>query len=1023
MLRGRLSRRFSLKSGCGGFSAVFPDSRRGTARCHSGGEGPGARPYTPGVRPARTSKTSTKSNSKAKKTTGCKKASSRAKAEGQQAELPTESEQASQPGESGEAEKNGDSRRLVILDGHGIIFRAYFAVREPLVIRRTAEVTTAVFGFANTLLHVINELEPTHIALAMDPPGKTFRDEADATYKAHRAPMPDDLPPQIERCRQVAAAFSIPIYEVPGYEADDTLATLADQAAEAGVETWIATLDSDLLQLVRPRISVFMYRPYQRDTVRYDSAEKVRDRYGIDPPQVIDFKGLKGDTSDNIPGVPGIGEKTAVKLLNEYPDMEAVYDHLDDVTPTRAQNALRENRDLAFHSKMMATIAHDVPVELDIEAATVTDFDRTAVLDLFSELEFRSLIGRIPDQEAPEGAVVSAAEAGEYDSVRTLPALEGWLKRARKAPLLAVDLETSDRDTMSCEIVGFALADAEGKAAYIPVGHADDGMPQLDHDEVLAALTPVLEDASIAKTGHNLKFDIKVLARHGVTLRGLTHDSMVAAYLLGESSVGLKTLALEKLGIEMMPISDLIGSGRNQKSMAEVEAKDASPYGASDADVALRLAVLFEQQFEDEPALRSLYETMELPLIPVLAEIERTGVSLDPTAFEDLEANLGAAIETAERQTYEAVGHEFNIGSPKQLSEVLFEELDLPKTRKTTQGYTTDAQSLERLSEAHPAVDLVLQWRELTKLQSTYVQTLPELVNTATGRIHTDYNQTVAATGRLSSENPNLQNIPVRTEMGRRIRAAFVPRALAEAEGEEIRFLSADYSQIELRVLAHLSRDEGLIEAFNNDEDIHAATASAVNEIGIGEVGEDMRRVAKMMNFGVIYGLTAHGLAQRTGMSHADAQAFIDAYFERFPRVHEWIEEIKRSTAESGYAETLMGRRRYLPDIKSANFQVRSAAERMAINMPVQGTGADVMKMAMLQVQEALGERDLFSRMILQVHDELIFELPEAEAEEVSGLLHEIMPSAIEMVVPLKIDVKLGDNWRDLAPYEAGVPA
>ena len=903
--------------------------------------------------------------------------------------------------------------RLIIFDGHGIIFRAYFAPREPLVVPKTGEVVTAVYGFASTLLRTFDELKPTHIAMAMDTAKPTFRHKEDAQYKAHRPPIPEDLPAQIDRCREVVEAFNIPIYEMDGYEADDVLAALADQAVEHGLETWIVTLDSDLIQLVRPGVNVFMFRPYQRDTVLYDSAAKVRDRYGIDPEQMVDFKGLKGDASDNISGVPGIGEKTAIQLLNQYATIEAIYEHLDDVTPPRAQKALRAHRDEALHSKRMATIVHDVPVTLDLDAARAQRYDQAKVLALFQELEFRSLIDRLPEQRDGEGASAEPEPLPEtrYALLRTAAALQRWLKRARTAPLLAVDLETSGMDTMTSDIAGYALAYAPGDAAYIPVNHTPDGEPMLSPAEAKELLRPLLEDPALPKTLHNAKFDIKVLAQHGLTLRGLQHDSMIAAYLLGESAIGLKALALDRLGVTMTPIEELIGSGKKQRSMVEVSAAEAGRYAAADADMTLRLAAYYVEEFKKEPQLHDLYRTLELPLIDILAAMERHGVTFDPAALENLTATLDSEIVATEKRIFLAVGHDFNVASPKQLSHVLFEELKLPKTRKTSQGYSTAAQSLERLVEVHPVVEEVLQYRELAKLKSTYVDTLPSLVNPQTGRIHTDYNQTVAATGRLSSESPNLQNIPVRTELGREIRAAFVAR-----DGDDALFLAADYSQIELRILAHLSRDPALIAAFQHDEDIHAATASQVYGVDPADVQPDMRRIAKMMNFGIIYGLTAHGLSQRSGMDRGDAQDFINAYFTRFAGVQEWIEEIKQSTHERGYAETLLGRRRYIPGIRSSNFQVRAAAERVAVNMPVQGTGADVMKRAMIRIAAAVQERELDAAMILQVHDELIFELSRRELPALTAILQEIMPAAIEMVVPLTIEMKAGPNWRDMEP-------
>ena len=912
--------------------------------------------------------------------------------------------------------KKQSADRLVILDGHGIIYRAYFAVREPLIVQRTGETVTAVYGFTNTLLRVIDELHPTHLAVAMDPPGPTFRHEADATYKAHRKETPDDLPPQIERTVDVIKAFNIPIYEVSGFEADDVLATLADQSTAAGIETWIATLDSDLLQLVRPGINVFMYRPYQRDTVLYDSAERVRDRYGIDPPQIIDFKGLKGDASDNIPGVPGIGEKTAVKLLNQYPTIEAIYDHLDEVTPARAQKALTENRAIAFHSKKMATIRHDVPVQLDVDDTELQDYDRGAVIELFRDLEFRSLINRLPEAGPRKGTASRRTEevATDYTVLRSTEELHTWLDTTANAPLIAVSIAAAGEDAMRAEIAGYAIADRPGEAVYIPVAHAADGEPQLAPRDALELLRPLFEDASRPKVFHNAKFATKLLQRCGVTLRGVQDDTMLGAYLLGEPSVALRALVLERFACEIPPLTNLLGTGQKQISLCEAPAAAAADYGCRDADFTLRLQADFASRFDEEPQIRRLYTEMELPLSAVLADMELFGIALDVDAIRAMAAELEKEIEQHQRAIYKSADQEFNIGSPKQLSQILFNEneLGLPKSRKVTHGYSTDARALERLIGLHPIVEQILQYREVSKLKSTYIDTLPALVHPVSTRIHTDYNQAVAATGRLSSENPNLQNIPVRTETGRAIRRAFVPR-----NGDDAVFLAADYSQIELRVLAQLSEDAHLIEAFHRDEDIHAATAAATYGVDPATITPEMRRIAKMMNFGVIYGLTDFGLAQRSGMGRKEARGFIDAYFGRFARVAEWLEETKVSTKEHGYAETLLGRRRYIPEIRSPNFQVRAAAERVAVNMPVQGTGADVIKRAMLQIAAALAERKAACRMVLSVHDELIFDLPEAEVPEIAALLQAIMPNAIEMIVPLKIDLKIGSTWGDMKPY------
>ncbi len=907
--------------------------------------------------------------------------------------------------------------RIVIFDAYALIFRAYFAMQNANLRTTAGEPTGAVRGFTATLLHLINTLEPTHAAFAFDVDDSTvFRRELDPNYKAHRDPMPEDLPPQIQRCREIAEAFSVPIYQEPGFEADDVLGTLADQAAAAGLDTWICTLDSDLLQLVRDRVSVYLYNPFKREYTAYDSPAAVRARYDVEPIQIIDYKALVGDKSDNIPGVKGVGKVGAAKLLNQFETVEQIYAHIDEIKPPGTQKKLIADRDNAFLSKQLATIRHDAPVTLDLAAADVTAFDRAAVRAKFDELEFRTLVDQIPGASEADAPALEQPAVEHYDLVTDEAGLREWVDRAAAAPLLAVDLETSSLDTIDCEIAGYALSDAEGAGCYIPVGHRGEEA-QLDHEVVKSALRPVLEDSAVPKLLHNAKFDLKVLRRHGVNLRGLRDDTMVAAFLLNKSPIGLKALAQNELGVQMTSIEDLIGKGRKQLSMVDISAEQAGQYAAADADITLRLAQLLLPQLAENDALERIYRELELPLIPLLVEMELAGVTLDASILEDLDQQLNGEIAALTARIYEDAGHEFNIGSPKQLSGVLFDELHLPKTRKTSQGYSTDAQQLEPLAENHVIVNHVLQWRELTKLRSTYVESLPDDVHVSTGRIHTDYNQTVAATGRLSSESPNLQNIPVRTEQGRQIRAAFVARSWGDMPSDAaVSFVSADYSQIELRVLAHLSRDEGLMTAFRNGEDIHAATASGAYGVAIDDVQPDMRRVAKMMNFGVIYGLSAHGLSQRSGMPRRDAQAFIDAYFGRFERVQAWIEETKASTKERGYAETLLGRRRYLPEIRSNNFQRRNAAERMAVNMPVQGTAADVMKRAMIDVSAALRERELRSRMLLQVHDELIFEAPAEEIDALAALLHEIMPAALDLIVPMQIDVKAASNWRDLEP-------
>lgn len=917
-------------------------------------------------------------------------------------------------------------RRLVLLDGHGIIFRAYFAQKDhPLSVQKTGEVVTAVYGFANTLLKVLAELEPTHIAVTLDRPEPTFRHVKDETYKAHRPPAPDDLVSQFGRVQELIESFNIPIYTANGYEADDMLAALARQACEQQVETFLVTLDSDILQLVRPGVSVYMYRPYQHDTVLYDEA-KVQERYGLRPQQIPDLKGLKGDASDNIPGVPGIGEKTAVKLLQQFNDLNTLYEHLDDVQPQRVRELLRANEGQARHSREMATIVDDIPsAALDLDACRAADYDPTRVLDLFRELEFRSLVDRLPPvrgtagtgsapppgQDPPDPRV---AEGASYRVVDTLEALDALVEQVRHAGCFAFDTETTGLDAMRSGLVGISLATHTGQAFYIPVGHTGNLLEtprQIPVATVIERLEPIFADPAIERVAHNGKYDMLILTNAGLTVNQLDFDTMIAAFLLGGQTLGLKQLASERLRETMTPIKDLIGSGAKQITMAEVPISSAAPYAAADADMTLRLRAGLEQELHDR-GLWGLFSEVEMPLIPVLMQMEMTGVAVDVAVLREQSLRLGTQLERLEQEIYDAVGHQFNVNSPKQLSSILFEELALPKTRKTTQGYSTDAQSLEALREAHPVIDLLLDYRQLAKLKSTYLDALPTLINPADGRVHTNFNQCGAATGRISSSDPNLQNIPVRTEVGRDVRRAFVARI----DGGPATLLSADYSQIELRILAHITQEPRLVEAFLADEDIHKATGADLFGVAIGQVTADQRRLAKTINFATIYGLSAQGLALRTELSNREAQDFIKQYFARYPGIEAYLKQTIARTRAEGYAETLLGRRRYIGDINSNNFNIRSGAERMATNHPIQGTNADIIKIAMTRIQAELERRNLRSRMILQVHDELIFECPNSELEEVAELASMIMPASIELSVPVKVDLKAGPNWGDMDP-------
>jgi DNA polymerase I len=911
--------------------------------------------------------------------------------------------------------------RLVLLDGHGIIHRAYWAQRDnPLSVRKTGEVVTAVFGFTNTLLKVLSELKPTHIAVTMDRSGPTFRHLKDETYKAHRPPAPPDLVSQFGRVEELIRSFNIPIYDAEGFEADDVLGTLAKQAVDAGIETYLVTLDSDILQLVRPGVFVYMYRLYQRDTVIYDEGGVI-ERYGLNASQIPDLKALKGDTSDNIPGVPGIGDKTAVKLLQTFGSIAGIFDNLDSVEPARIRESLREHEEQARHSREMATIVDTAPVELALDDCCVTDYDPDRVLSLFRELEFRSLIDRLPplSTAVPPTKIAETTETLQdepqeaiYQTIDSIEGLDSLIKEVRAAGRFAFDTETTAPDPHRSSLVGISISVRPHTGTYIPVGHTGNLLEtpvQIALATVVDRLKPIFADPSIQSIAHNAKFDKVALAKVGIPVENLVFDTMIAAFLLNESALGLKSLAFDRLNEKMTTIQELIGTGAKQISMAEVSVPKASDYASADADMTLRLHALFEKELKDR-GLWQLFSEVEMPLVSVLTKMELTGVAVDVNVLREQSQVLGRELQRLEREIYDAVGHQFNLNSPRQLSSVLFEELQLGKTRKTSQGFTTDAAALERLRDAHPMVEHLLEYRQLAKLKSTYLDALPGLIDAKDGRVHTSFNQCGAATGRISSSDPNLQNIPVRTELGRNVRRAFIGRI----GDQPAKLVSADYSQIELRILAHISREPQLIEAFLSDADIHVATAATLFGIDVDAVTADQRRLAKTINFGTIYGLSAPGLAQRTDLSHREAADFIKAYFGRYPGIEQYVRETIGRTKVMGYAETLLGRRRHLPDINANNFNVRSAAERMAINHPIQGSNADIIKIAMRRIQAEIEERALRSRMILQVHDELIFECPEDEVEIISELATRVMPASIELCVPVKVDIKVGDNWGEL---------
>ena len=902
---------------------------------------------------------------------------------------------------------------LMIMDGHAMVHRSFRAISQQrnLTSSATGEDTTGVYGFANVFLRALQEWNPAYCAIAFDTSAPTFRHEQFEDYKAQRPPSPPELRPQFDRVKQLMAAFGVPVFELDGWEADDVIGTLTKQAEEAGIDSVILTGDRDTFQLVSPRVRVDLASSIQDRRV-YDEAELAERYSGLTAAQQPDFKALVGDSSDNIPGVPKVGEKRAAALLGDYGNLEGIYENLDAVKPPSVKAALSENKERAFENRTLMIIDRDAPISLDLEQCRFWQYDRRDVVALLTELEFFSVVSRVPH---PDGSDTGDADAAfrpeqetDYIVVQTQGQLDSMIAAIEETGSFAFDTETTDLDAMRAQLAGLSFATAPGRAWYVPVGHREG--EQLPLESVLAAVRPLFESPDIAKCAHNANYDMTVLANHGVRFANVDFDTMIAAHLLGRSynQLGLKDLSLNELGHEMTNIKELIGSGRKQITFDQVEIAAAADYAAADADITFRLRDVFEPQLERDN-LRGLMDDTEMVLLPVLVTMQRHGIKMDAGVLHEMSADLYRQMEQIKSGIYQSVGHEVNLDSPKQLSDLLFAELGLPKTRRTKTGYSTDANALEGLKGIHPVVDGILEYRQVAKLKSTYVDALPDMVNPATGRVHTSYNQTGSATGRISSSDPNLQNIPIRTELGRQVRRAFV------ADGApDWQLFSADYSQIELRVLAHLSQDPGLLDAFQRGEDIHASTASLMFEVPINEVDSEMRRIAKVLNFGVIYGLSPHGISQQTGFSREQGREFIDTYFAKYPGISEYLETVKAQARADQYVETALGRRRYLADINSPNFNTRGAAERMAINMPIQGTAADIMKLAMVRVQRRLDAEEMRTKMLLQVHDELVFETPREEMDALRDLVFDEMPAAMELDVTLKVDAKWADNWGDM---------
>jgi DNA polymerase-1 len=884
--------------------------------------------------------------------------------------------------------------RLFLVDGTALAYRSYFAFINSPLVNSKGEDTSAAFGMTRALLNLIRDEKPEYLAIAFDAPGPTFRHEQYAEYKATREKMPDEMRAQLARINQIVEAMEIPSLWMTGYEADDVIGTLAHRAEASGLEAVVLSGDKDFCQIVSDAVTLL--NPSRSGGFERIGVAEVRERFGVDPERVTDVLGLMGDTSDNVPGVPKIGQKTATALIQEYGSLEAALERAEDVSRKQARENLIAYADQARLSKVLVTIDTDAPVPVELPDLRFSGLDGSRLAPLFGELEFYQFMGEVgapTDDEAPEVMIVSPSQLGEIGAE-----LAG-------ASEYAVDLETTSTDALRAEIVGVALA-WDDEVRYIPVEHKDAENCPLE--EVLETLKPSLTDPSIPKVGHNLKYDAHVLSQHGVEIVGAVFDTMVASFLIdaGRRQYSLSALALQHLGHQMTPISDLIGKGKDQKSFSEVPVADAATYSGDDARTTLRLSSLLRGEIE-EAELEEVFERVEMPLVRVLMAMERAGVRVDIEMLRDMSAQFAYELEAIEAEIHQLAGERFNVNSTQQLGRILFEKLGLPPRRKTKTGYSTDSSVLEALAAGtdHPLPRRILDYRLRAKLKSTYLDKLPAEVNPRTGRIHASFRQTGSATGRLASDGPNLQNIPIRSEEGREIRKAFIPREPG------YRLLAADYSQIELRIMAHLSGDSTLVSAFAEDRDVHTETAALLYGQALDAVDENLRRAAKIVNFGVMYGMGPYGLSTRLGMSIGEARAFIEQYFATYPGVKTWIDDTLERARQEGYVTTMLGRRRYLPEIGSSQRQRREFAQRTAINAPIQGTAADMIKLAMVAITERLRRERFRAEMILQVHDELVFDVPEGEVDAVRELVVEEMAGALELQVPVRVEAGIGQSW------------
>lgn len=884
------------------------------------------------------------------------------------------------------------NKKLFVIDGNSFCYRAFYAIKH--LSNSKGQATNAVYGVVTMINKLIKEEAPDMIAVAFDVKGPTFRHKRYEKYKITRKPMPDELAGQMNYIKKLIRAYRIPIYELEGYEADDVLGTIVKKVRAKEIVTFLVTGDKDAMQLVGPHVKV--YNTHAGGEIYGE--EEVMERFGVGPGQIVDLMALMGDSSDNIPGIPGIGEKTAIELMQEFGSLDEVLNNTNKMKSESRRKRIDQSREMAILSKELATIKMDVPIELDFDGLVVKSPDREALLELFTELEFRNLSKDLAPKRRCEGV---------YKLVNSEKDFREMLRALKEKERFAFDFETTHYDPMLAEPIGISFCWDEGKAFYVPFNALTD----MSVSDVLKALKPVFEDEKIKKIGQNIKYDMLILQNKGIVVQGVEFDTMIASYLLdpSRSRHNLADIALEHLGRTIGSFEDLVGKGKNAITMDAVEVRKVCDYCCEDSDVTFSLAGIMRKKLR-EKALSELFEKVEVPLIRVLARMEAWGVSVDTGYLKALSLSIAKDIKKLEEIIYKLAGEEFNVNSPKQLRVILFEKLKLPVVKRTKTGASTNEEVLKILSKKHDLPKEILAFRELAKLKSTYVDNVPGLINGRTGRIHTSFNQAVTATGRLSSSKPNLQNIPIKTPMGKKIRKAFI------AEKKSQKLLSADYSQIELRVLAHLSGDENLIKAFREDRDIHAFTASLIYGTEEKDVSSAMRNTAKTVNFGIIYGMSAYGLSRDLGISVQEAAKFIEAYFERYPRIKDYLQSQIDAAAKNGFVKTIMGRRRYIPEITSSNAQMRSFAERTAVNAPIQGSAADLIKLATININDSLDE--FRAKMILQVHDELVFEVEKSVLSAFAGRVKDAMEGVYELAVPIKVGLEAGDNWLELEKVE-----